>query len=80
VRNAVKHAGAESVTMRVAATETGARLVVEDDGRGFDPAAAGEEGHFGLRVLEDLAEDAGGELEIDSAPGSGTRVTVEVPT
>ena len=38
------------------------------------------EGHFGLRVLEDLAHEAGGELEIDSAPGAGTRVTVEVAT
>jgi two-component system NarL family sensor kinase len=80
VRNAVKHAGAESVTVRVSATEAGARLVVEDDGRGFDPAAAGGEGHFGLRVLEGLAHDAGGDLEIDSAPGSGARVTVEVAT
>jgi two-component system, NarL family, sensor kinase len=64
----------------VSATVAGARLVVEDDGRGFDPATAGGEGHFGLRVLEGLAQDAGGELEIDSAPGSGTRVTVEVAT
>jgi signal transduction histidine kinase len=80
VRNAVKHAGAESVSVRVAGTEAGARLVVEDDGRGFDPAAVGGEGHFGLRVLEDLAHDAGGELEIDSALGAGVRVTVEVAT
>jgi two-component system, NarL family, sensor kinase len=78
VRNAVKHAGAESVSVRVAATDTGARLVVEDDGRGFEPSAAGGEGHFGLRVLEDLAHDAGGELEIDSAPGAGARIKVEV--
>ena len=80
VRNAVKHAGARSVSVRVAPTEAGARLVVEDDGSGFDPSVVGEDGHFGLRVLEDLARDAGGELEIDSAPGAGARVTVEVGT
>jgi two-component system, NarL family, sensor kinase len=80
VRNAVKHAGAESVSVRVAATGTGAQLVVEDDGRGFDPSAAGGDGHFGLRVLDDLARDAGGELEIDSAPGAGARIKVEVAT
>jgi signal transduction histidine kinase len=79
-RNAVKHSGAGSLSVRVAATEKGARLVVEDDGRGFDPAAAGGEGHFGLRVLEDLAHDAGAELEIDSSPGAGARVTLEVAT
>jgi signal transduction histidine kinase len=80
VRNAVKHAGAAAVSVDVLATETGARLVVEDDGRGFDPATVEAEGHFGLRVLEDLALEAGGELEIDSAPGAGTRVVVEVAT
>jgi signal transduction histidine kinase len=80
VRNAVKHAGARSVSVRVAPTEAGARLVVEDDGSGFDPSVAEDDGHFGLRVLEDLARDAGGELEIDSAPGAGARVTVEVGT
>jgi two-component system, NarL family, sensor kinase len=80
VRNAVKHAGARSVTVRVAPTEAGARLVVEDDGSGFDPSAVEDDGHFGLRGLEDLARDAGGELEIDSAPGAGARVTVEVGT
>ncbi len=80
VRNAVKHAGAESVRVQVGATEAGARLVVSDDGRGFDPTAVREEGHFGLRVLEDLAHDADAELEIESAPGAGTRVAVEVAT
>jgi signal transduction histidine kinase len=80
VRNAVKHAGAQAVSVDVYATETGARLVVEDDGRGFDPSAVEAEGHFGLRVLEDLAQEAGGELEIDSAPGAGTRVVAVVAT
>jgi two-component system, NarL family, sensor kinase len=80
VRNAVKHADAQSVSVRVAETATGARLVVEDDGRGFDPSTVGDDGHFGLRVLEDVAHDAGGELEIDSAPGAGARIAVEVGT
>jgi signal transduction histidine kinase len=80
VRNAIRHADAGSLNVQVARTEAGARLVVEDDGRGFDPSAAGGDGHFGLRVLEDLAHDAGGELEIDSAPGAGARVAVEVDT
>jgi two-component system, NarL family, sensor kinase len=78
VRNAVKHAGAESLSVRVAATDSGAQLIVEDDGRGFDPRAVGDDGHFGLRMLRDLAHDAGGELVVDSSPGGGARVTVEV--
>jgi signal transduction histidine kinase len=80
IRNVVKHAGAAAVSVDVFATETGARLVVEDDGRGFDPSTVEAEGHFGLRVLEDLALEAGGELQIDSATGAGTRVVVEVAT
>ena len=78
VRNAVKHAGAESLSVQVAATDSGALLVVEDDGQGFDPGAAGDEGHFGLQMLADLVRDAEGELEVESSPGGGVRVTVEV--
>jgi signal transduction histidine kinase len=73
VRNVVKHARARHVSVRVHR----ASLVVEDDGRGFDPTRAQRDGHFGLRLLQDLVNEAGGTLEIDSKPGRGTRVTVE---
>jgi two-component system NarL family sensor kinase len=54
---------------------------VADDGRGFDPTAPApsSNGHFGLRVMADLIRDAGGSVDIDSAPGRGTRVRLEVP-
>jgi signal transduction histidine kinase len=51
--------------------------VVEDDGCGFDPLSAQADGHFGLRVMQDIVGEAGGTLEIDSTPGRGTRITVE---
>lgn len=56
-------------------------LTVADVGAGFDTASAEStgEGHFGLSMLRDLAHQAGAKLEVDSAPGSGTRVRVEVP-
>jgi signal transduction histidine kinase len=59
-----------------------ARLAVSDDGRGFTAEALArrrEEGHIGLRLLADLATEAGGRLELDSEPGRGTAVTMEVP-
>ncbi|HEU4703629.1 MAG TPA: ATP-binding protein, partial [Conexibacter sp.] len=59
-----------------------ARLVVHDDGRGFAPGdrtRAEHAGHVGLRLLEGLAAQAGGALTVDSAPGAGTTVTLEVP-
>jgi two-component system nitrate/nitrite sensor histidine kinase NarX len=56
-------------------------LTVEDDGRGFVAADPGGERrkHFGLRILQDLATDANGELAVDSRPGDGARVRIEVP-
>ena len=55
-------------------------LTVADDGRGFDPEQVGAgEGHFGLALLRDLADERGRDAEVDSAPGAGTRVTIEVP-
>jgi two-component system NarL family sensor kinase len=81
LRNVTKHAQAKHVAVTVERAEDLATLVVTDDGRGFDPAAAEavqREGHVGLRVLSDLVHDAGGELTVDSQPGEGTRVQVQV--
>jgi signal transduction histidine kinase len=78
LRNVIKHADARHVRVEVGAENGRARLAVEDDGRGFDPTGSWEGEHFGLRMLADLARDAGGELEIDSTPGRGSRVSVEV--
>ena len=55
------------------------RLVVEDDGCGFDPTAARSGGGFGLLSMEERAVSVGAELQVDSAAGRGTRVTVEFP-
>ena len=63
--------------MEVAQKNGRAHLLVEDDGRGFDADSEGD-GHFGLRILADLVRDFGGQLEIDSTPGTGSRVFVEV--
>jgi len=54
------------------------RLIVHDDGRGFDPGLVGD-GHMGLQLLADLAREAGGKLVVDSSPAAGTRVCIEVP-
>ena len=83
VRNVVAHAGARHVDIRLSLADHRAVLEVVDDGVGFDPAdvaASATPGHVGLRVLGDLARDAGGRAEVTSRPGDGTRVHVEVPT
>ena len=80
VRNAVAHAGAHRLKVVVSQNAERTGLTVADDGRGFDPAAVGAgEGHFGLALLRDLAHERGAKLSVDSAPGAGARVTIEVP-
>jgi signal transduction histidine kinase len=82
LRNVQKHASADSVSIRVQAGNPHVVLEITDDGRGFEPAlldARAEHGHFGLRLLSDLVEDAGGRVDVRSSPGAGTTIRVEVP-
>jgi signal transduction histidine kinase len=80
LRNAAAHAGAQRVTVS-AGTENGrAWLEVADDGQGFDPEGRAEVGHLGLRALQDLLDDADGQLTISSSPGHGTVLRAHVPT
>ena len=81
--NVVKHAGAKKVKLSIGRVGGRIRISVEDDGCGFDPAAAAanavKNGGFGLFSVRERLEQLGGSVEIDSAPGSGTRVTVTAP-
>ena len=57
-------------------------LTVEDDGRGFEPgrpAESAKDGHVGLSLLGELASDLGGALRIESTPGEGCTMRLEVP-
>jgi signal transduction histidine kinase len=78
MRNAAAHSGASHVTVRAERHGRRVWLEVADDGRGFDAGSERPEGHFGLRLAEDLARDAGGDLTIDSRSGEGTRVRIEL--
>ncbi|MER6673134.1 sensor histidine kinase [Streptomyces sp. NPDC000983] len=80
VTNARRHAGASEVGVRLTLGETGARLVVADDGCGFRPEAARAAGTgLGLLGMRERVQLLAGDVEVDSAPGAGTRVTVTVP-
>ncbi len=78
LHNVVKHASARQVRVRVSRTPGEARLTIEDDGRGFDPASV-PEGHLGLTGMQARAERLGGRFSVRSRPGSGTAVRVQVP-
>jgi two-component system NarL family sensor kinase len=80
--NAARHSGARRARVRVGAEPDAVTLEVSDDGRGMErdrPRRALAEGHIGLASVEQRIEGAGGELEIDSAPGRGTSVRVRIP-
>jgi signal transduction histidine kinase len=81
--NVRKHARATSANVRITDAHDGAGLmiVVEDDGRGFDPAAPAfhRDGGYGLQTMRERMELAGGSLRIDSTPGAGTRIIAIVP-
>jgi signal transduction histidine kinase len=78
LHNVVKHAQARTVTLCL--TRDGDDLVLEvaDDGQGFE---AGREfpGHIGQHSMRERAAQVGGDVELASAPGQGTRVTARVP-
>ncbi|MFC6285242.1 sensor histidine kinase [Nocardioides sp. GCM10027113] len=78
VRNALRHA--EASTLDVTVRGDGRLLVLDvvDDGVGFEPSRAAAGDSFGLRGLRSLVSEAGGTLEVRSAPGEGTRVRMEV--
>lgn len=76
--NAVKHARAQKVTVRLRFDEHHFGLEVRDDGVGFDPTRARQGGGLGLRGIEERVRHIGGKLTVNSAPDKGTVLQVEV--
>jgi two-component system, NarL family, sensor kinase len=82
LRNATRHASARNVEVHLFRHGHSTVLEIIDDGTGFDPApvlADPADGHFGLRILTDVAADAGADLLLATAPGAGCRWRLEVP-
>ncbi|MGK2955208.1 MAG: sensor histidine kinase [Solirubrobacterales bacterium] len=80
-RNVVSHAAASSVRIEVSRADGRVAINVRDNGEGFNvseqtPVPAG---HLGLKAMESLTADAGGTFVLDSTPGEGTEIRVEVP-
>jgi two-component system NarL family sensor kinase len=78
LNNVRQHAGACQVCVRLATTPDEVRLLVTDDGAGFDPEWPAE-GRFGLMGLRERARLLGGALRLETSPGAGTTVEVVAP-
>ncbi|WP_328387954.1 GAF domain-containing sensor histidine kinase [Streptomyces sp. NBC_00400] len=80
LHNALRHSGAELVEVTFTRSGQGALLRIADDGCGFDPGAVRRAGrHLGLVSMHDRASGVGGKLTVESEPGKGTTVEMEVP-
>lgn len=79
--NVRKHARAKQVEVSLEQTDTRVVAVVRDDGLGFNPDELGraELPRFGLSTMRERGQSIGGTVQLDSAPGQGTRLTVEIP-
>ncbi|MEU6527175.1 GAF domain-containing sensor histidine kinase [Streptomyces sp. NPDC046924] len=80
LHNALRHSGADRVDVTLGRRGSGAVLRVTDDGKGFDPQIIRSAGrHLGLVSMRDRANGVGGSLTVESAPGKGTTIEMEVP-
>src|SRR5690606_7923162 len=80
LHNALRHAEADRVDVTLDRRGCGAVLRVTDDGSGFDPRTVRRAGrHLGLVSMRDRASGVGGRLSVESEPGKGTTIELEVP-
>jgi signal transduction histidine kinase len=78
--NVVKHAGVARVSLIIERRRAEVIAIIEDNGRGFDLAAAeAAPRRFGLKSMAERAVLAGGRLDIETAPGSGTTIYIHIP-
>lgn len=79
LRNAGRHADAAMIRISLSRDGSDMRLIIEDDGRGFDPHLVDPDRHFGLQLMKERVELAGGILHVESIVGQGTTIAVRLP-
>ncbi|MEX2162490.1 MAG: HAMP domain-containing protein [Anaerolineales bacterium] len=77
--NVARHAAARSASVLVERRQTDIVAIIEDDGQGFDSEQVQRDGHLGLLGIRERAELLGGNLTIESSPGHGTSLYIQLP-
>lgn len=77
--NIIKHAEAKTASLNVQYSVTELTVIINDDGKGFDPSISHQKRQAGLRNMETRAKMLGGKLLIESQPGNGTRLSFSIP-
>jgi len=78
VSNAVRHSGADRISLTLSSQGELVELSIADDGDGFDPADEGRHG-LGLRVMRERLAELGGSVQLETGPGRGTRIRASLP-
>jgi two-component system, NarL family, sensor histidine kinase DegS len=79
LHNASRHSSGSLVKVQMDLGDTDIKVVVEDDGKGFDNEQVSGKSGMGLKLIQDRVEMLGGSMDIDSVVGQGTRVTFQIP-
>lgn len=79
LNNAARHSRAGRIQLRMFRDEGLIRILIEDDGVGFDPSQVDRDSHFGLQLISERVEAARGRMVIDTQLGAGTRIVATLP-
>lgn len=77
--NAIRHSQASQIKVQVDMGDTNVKVMVDDNGKGFDADVLEERGNMGIKVIKERIEMLGGYFEVNSVIGQGTRITYQVP-
>ena len=80
LNNAARYSQASTVNIQLDMADNTSKVIVEDNGKGFDTESLDEKGNMGLKIIKERCEMLGGFMEVDSAVGEGTRVSFQIPT
>jgi signal transduction histidine kinase len=79
LHNAAKHSKASRISLIIRSEDLSIRVAVSDDGVGFEPQGIDRDRHFGLQIMAERLEAAGGHVIVDSMPNYGTTVAAVIP-
>lgn len=77
--NAVRHSQASEVRIQLDLGDTAVKVMVDDDGKGFDPEVLKERTNMGIKVIRDRVEMLGGDFQLSTKVGEGTRIAFTIP-
>ena len=80
LNNVVKHANASIATINIIGTDNSINVMVEDNGKGFNKDISKKNDGMGLYSIETRVEEMDGTFDVDSSPGNGTTISIEIPT